>query len=189
MNACAPFRRLLHESLDGPLGRAEQARLEAHLATCPACRELARDLRGMTADLAALPAVPMPADLRRAIRARTVEAPGRRFRRVVFLAAAAAVALAFSLWPALHPRPAGIPGADPRALAAARQVRFALAVTGREIAAAGRRGLTLSVGDALAPAIARGSREGLAAALEPPLDLAERLVRPAPASRPQEDHR
>jgi len=38
-----PFRTLLAQQMDGPLDAADDTRLEAHLADCPACRSVARD--------------------------------------------------------------------------------------------------------------------------------------------------
>jgi len=182
---CDAVRRLLHESLERELSPGERARLDAHLAACSRCRELAADLPALLAALGSLPRPAMPPGLHAAIRARTLAAPRARFGRLALLAAAALVAMALGLWPALHPpRPA-----PSRAAAAARQVRLALAITGRGLAVAGERGLALSVGDAVGPALARGSRAALAAVLEPPLTLATGLVRPAsprPAGRPRE---
>src|SRR5699024_3962718 len=54
---------LISASLDGALTEAEQRRLEAHLASCPACRALMRDLEGIHAALADLPAAEPPARL------------------------------------------------------------------------------------------------------------------------------
>lgn len=43
VNACAAVDALLSEYLEGTLGPAERALVEAHLADCPACAELAAD--------------------------------------------------------------------------------------------------------------------------------------------------
>ncbi len=181
VTACDLARRLLHESLERELVPAESERLEAHLARCPACRELREDLPGLLADLASLPSPGMPPDLREKIRARTVEAPRTRLGRVALLAAAAMLTIALVLPPVLRsPAPGGAASLD--AVAAADQVRLALALAGRGIAEAGERGLAITVGDALAPALARGSRAALGAALEPPLAVAADLVRPGCSS-------
>ncbi|MFN8010513.1 MAG: zf-HC2 domain-containing protein [Holophagaceae bacterium] len=44
MNGCRPFRELVSEALDAPLGREDQARLDAHLEGCEACRAYTKDL-------------------------------------------------------------------------------------------------------------------------------------------------
>ncbi len=182
LTGCDVARRLLHESLERELAPAEREQLATHLAGCPRCRELRDDLPGLLAGLAALPTPAMPADLREEIRGRTVDAPRARAGRLALVAAAAVLALALGLWPALHPPAA--PAASPDAVAAARQVRVALAITGRGLATAGERGLALSVEGALAPALARGSRAALGAALEPPAAIAAALLRPGPRSSP-----
>jgi hypothetical protein len=49
VNGCRPFRELLSEALDGPLSKADQARLEAHLEGCAACRAYGKDLEAVRA--------------------------------------------------------------------------------------------------------------------------------------------
>lgn len=49
MNGCRPFRELLSDALDGPLGPEDRARLDAHLEGCPACRAYAKDLEAVRA--------------------------------------------------------------------------------------------------------------------------------------------
>ena len=63
MDRCETYTELISASLDGALTEAEQRRLEAHLASCPACRALMRDLEGIHAALADLPAAEPPARL------------------------------------------------------------------------------------------------------------------------------
>jgi predicted anti-sigma-YlaC factor YlaD len=88
---CRRTRELLSFELDGELSELEAARLESHLARCPACRELKTELAGLTLALRATPLEPLE---------RPVALPHRvRFalRPLRIAAAAAAVAVAAGL--------------------------------------------------------------------------------------------
>ena len=114
--ACEEFRLLIQADLDGELDAAATAALAAHIADCPGCAELQRDLTGLSARLRGevLPHA-APASLRRTLEARLLPAAppapsGFRRRLVPFASfgagAAIAACLAFLLLPA---------GADPDA--------------------------------------------------------------------------
>ena len=60
---CDKYIELISASLDGALSPAEAAELEAHLALCPSCRALARDLGAVHAAMASLPDAPPPPGL------------------------------------------------------------------------------------------------------------------------------
>ena len=51
---CEEYEILLSARLDGALTPEETARLEAHLAQCPQCRQLAQELETLQAQPAAL---------------------------------------------------------------------------------------------------------------------------------------
>ncbi len=59
----ATYRALLSASMDGPLPADETIHLEAHLASCPRCRAVAREYRSQRQGLAALRPLPPPRDL------------------------------------------------------------------------------------------------------------------------------
>ena len=63
MTTCAECEELYNLYLDGLLTVEEEARLEAHLAACPACRRALSDLPQLFAALDRLPEAPVPADL------------------------------------------------------------------------------------------------------------------------------
>jgi len=59
--SCAALEDLLPAYAEGELAPAEQAQVEAHLATCPACQEKVAQYRSLTDDLVGLPlACPTP---------------------------------------------------------------------------------------------------------------------------------
>lgn len=60
---CAELEILLCDYADGSLAAAERTALEAHLAECSACSELARDVAGVTAFLERVPDVEPPPEL------------------------------------------------------------------------------------------------------------------------------
>jgi len=87
---CAPVRDLLATAVDEPLAVDDRSRVDGHLATCGACRQVQRGLAMDAAAIAHLPQVDAPARVVRAIEA------GPRARGGVGPALAAAV-LAFGL--------------------------------------------------------------------------------------------
>ena len=60
---CAELEILLADYVDGTLRVEEKSALEAHLAGCAACAELAKDVAGATAFLERVAAVEPPAEL------------------------------------------------------------------------------------------------------------------------------
>jgi len=62
MTNCAECEELYNLYLDGLLTVEEEARLEAHLAACPACRRALSDLPQLFVALDRLPEAPVPAD-------------------------------------------------------------------------------------------------------------------------------
>jgi ferric-dicitrate binding protein FerR (iron transport regulator) len=67
---CAKAARWTSEYADGALDADKSARLERHLESCPACRELLRDFRAMARDARRLDAPKIPAQAWTRIRAR-----------------------------------------------------------------------------------------------------------------------
>ncbi len=68
--SCERHREQIDALVDGTLGAADRAALEAHLATCPECRELADDLRAIRRTAEGLPELSPPARAWAAISAR-----------------------------------------------------------------------------------------------------------------------
>ena len=58
---CEMYREQIDALVDGTLGPADRAALEAHLAVCPECRELADDLRAIHRAARGLPELAPPA--------------------------------------------------------------------------------------------------------------------------------
>lgn len=86
MSACGPFRGLLSAHLDGALDPRDQARLEAHLAGCPACRKDLEDLRRTVEGIRALEPVEPPPWLAERILERVRHQPAPRRGRILALA-------------------------------------------------------------------------------------------------------
>lgn len=74
MITCDDALMLVSDRLDGTLGDTQRAQLDAHLAACAACREVARDLEQIRAEAASLPTLTPSRDLWSGIEAR-IEAP------------------------------------------------------------------------------------------------------------------
>ena len=90
---CLEAGRQLDAYVDNELGPADAADLQAHLASCAACRQLVGDRRSLSRLVRQLPYYPASAQLR----ARIVRiGPRRRFNRSL-LAWAAVLALAVTL--------------------------------------------------------------------------------------------
>ena len=60
---CAELEILLADYVDGTLHAGERAALENHLAGCPACKQLADDVQGVTAFFERVPEAEPPAEL------------------------------------------------------------------------------------------------------------------------------
>ena len=60
---CAELEILLCDYVDGTLHASERAALENHLAECPACKQLAADVAGVTAFIERVPQAEPPAEL------------------------------------------------------------------------------------------------------------------------------
>jgi hypothetical protein len=74
MITCDDALMLVSDRLDGTLSDPLRAQLDAHLAGCTACREVARDLEQIHAEAASLPTLTPSRDLWAGIEAR-IEAP------------------------------------------------------------------------------------------------------------------
>ena len=114
--ACEEMRLLIQADLDGELDAAATAALAAHVADCPGCAELQRELSALSLRLRGeiFPHA-APASLRRALEARLLPAAppapsGFRRRLVPFASFGAGAAIAACLALLLLPR-----GADPDA--------------------------------------------------------------------------
>lgn len=73
---CETIRDAIHEAFDDDRGDALPTELRAHLASCTACRELARDLAALRDGLRALPREPLPSDALDRVWRDTVRAKG-----------------------------------------------------------------------------------------------------------------
>jgi hypothetical protein len=60
---CAELEILLADYVDGTLHASERAALESHLPGCPACKQLAEDVAGVTAFVERVPEAEPPAEL------------------------------------------------------------------------------------------------------------------------------
>jgi len=114
--ACEEFCLLIQADLDGELDAAATAALAAHIADCPGCAALQREIAGLSSRLRGeVPQYAAPASLRRALEARLLPAAppapsGLRRRLVPFAAFGAGAAIAACLALLLLPA-----GADPDA--------------------------------------------------------------------------
>src|SRR5580700_960978 len=63
MMTCAELEILLCDYVDGTLRGGERAALESHLSGCPACKQLAEDITGVTAFFERVPEAEPPAEL------------------------------------------------------------------------------------------------------------------------------
>jgi anti-sigma factor RsiW len=124
MTTCTGFRALLLDRLTDDVGPADAARLEAHLAGCPACRAEGEAL-GTALTMASLPPASEPERAALTGLAESVRLEQRRAElglrpplRYAAALLAVAAAVAFLLAPAFTRRS---PGAPPAAVAAAPQ--------------------------------------------------------------------
>lgn len=113
---CEQYTDLISARLDGELSDKETARLDAHLAECPRCRELLRELEEMMAALAQEETVQAPETLSRGvldrIRAQRI-ARRRMIRRMGGLAAV--LVLCAGVYPMLRGASSGMAVADAEA--------------------------------------------------------------------------
>jgi anti-sigma factor RsiW len=72
---CDQAEILLNLHLDGLLDGADAARLDAHLAVCPACQSTLAELEALNTALAALPDAPVPPAVLSGVLARIPPAP------------------------------------------------------------------------------------------------------------------
>lgn len=106
MAECEKMMRLCEESLDRELTPEEQAALDLHLETCPACAAYLADLRFLTDTLSETPDLPaglherIMSGIENEARPKVVQQPHRRNRKLpvsaMLVAAAACVVLALS---------------------------------------------------------------------------------------------
>lgn len=114
MNPCEHWEELLSARLDGPLTQEETQQLDEHLASCPRCRQYARELEETHKALQDWAAEPPPAVAEAILDAvRQEPRPAKRSRRAWMSLAAAAV-LALVIWGAVQ-----LPGAGESAESAA----------------------------------------------------------------------
>ena len=117
--ACARIAALLHERVDGTLDAGAQADLDAHLASCAACRDLLADLGAIRRTAAEIPDFsPRPevwASLSDRLAANLAARP-RHFwsgtRVALAMAATLVVAVTASVWLVRSPAPASAPQAS-----------------------------------------------------------------------------
>ncbi len=120
---CHELDERLDDFVDGRLGEAESAEVQAHLATCEGCRERAQQMQKLLAHAAALPrGIAPPTDLWPAIRERIERRSAwagfwASWQPVALAAAAVAVAaLSVFLWRGSEPtvvRTVAMPSATP----------------------------------------------------------------------------
>ena len=117
--ACARFAPLIHERVDGALGAGPQPDLDAHLASCAACRELLADLDAIRWTASEIPDfTPRPevwASLSQRL-ASDLAARPRHFwsgtRVALAMAATLVVAVTASVWLLRSPAQAPVPQAS-----------------------------------------------------------------------------
>ena len=161
MSACAAFRPLLDERLDGELSAERAAALEVHLAACGECRAVAEGLAAVRTTLRALPEHPLPPEALEAVLDRTVRRS--RFRGLprfsaawpAWAGAAAVVILALLLLGGpLAPTQTGRPSADE--VARGRDdARRVLSLASRALHRAERAACDTVVAGEVAPALRR----------------------------------
>jgi len=102
---CGDFQIQIDDAIDGTLSTDAQAALEAHLATCPACRGAQADLRLIRSTARALDSLTPPGSswprIAAALEAQRVRRAGAAQRtRLVLATAAIAVVMAAGSWTA-----------------------------------------------------------------------------------------
>jgi anti-sigma factor RsiW len=150
---CNEAREAIHVSLDADLMDAGlQQRLEAHLAGCARCRELASELRAVQGGLRSLPELKLPDEVLQRVWQRTSRS--RRTRPWYLAAAAAAVVLTVlgGLWLRNGSESTGPTEAELRR--AAREARMVLRLTGQAL----RRTERVAFDDVLTDEVSRALR-------------------------------
>lgn len=120
---CELYLDLISARLDGELTAQEEADLTAHLQTCPACRAIAQDMKGLHSALAAVGEVDVPAELSQTVLSK-IKADKRSDRRRTvrqLSALAACLVLCVTAWYVGLPRL----NSDPQALSNARDTATA----------------------------------------------------------------
>jgi|GEM_PF-3684512 len=115
---CRHIEPMLSEYADESVSDAQRAQIEAHLEACPACHEILRDLRRLKGELADLPPVRPPADLKRRLQEQALAAGLITKRPPIWqrpatgwvLAAAACLLVTVLLIPGLGPGSTPAPG-------------------------------------------------------------------------------
>ena len=115
--ACEKYLDLISARMDGELTQREQAELDAHLQTCPACRAIAGELEGLHSALTDLGEVPAPVELSRSVLSKIKAERQQSRRRVVrrLASLAACLVLCVTAWyislPDLSSDPQPLPSA------------------------------------------------------------------------------
>ncbi|HSP91125.1 MAG TPA: zf-HC2 domain-containing protein [Vicinamibacterales bacterium] len=116
--ACGRFAALIHDRVDGALDAGAQPELDAHLASCAACRELLSDLDAIKRTAADIPDMTPRPEVWTTLSARLAAEAAARPRpfwtgaRVVLaMAATLVVAVTSSVWLMRSPAPAAPAGA------------------------------------------------------------------------------
>ena len=119
VNDCSQLGDRFSEYLDGELAAADRARVDAHVATCPSCRESLESLRETVEDVRRYGPVAVPPDFAASVRRRIEESPrasASRVRRIPFgplaLAASLLVVVALGLAYFQTSRHADVPPPD-----------------------------------------------------------------------------
>ncbi len=195
--------------LDGRLSEADRATVEAHVATCAACREGLEQLRATVTMLRALPEARAPRSFRVSVVRSATRAPGRRSLLVPFpgpallraLAGIAAVLMvmvftADAVRPALVTAPtadfrdgaAALAPAVPRPDTSAGEVRGVMERPGAPLAVRLAPAPEATPGDAAAPSqtsVAAPPAATMLPEMEAPLSQPPAVVVPAGASPPE----
>ena len=156
--ACEAARVWIHRVLDGDLMEAgHRQRLQDHIETCAACRELQAELRTIQEGLRAIPPAPLPAEVLEQVWQRTLRASGEQARPrgswLDWRAAAAALVLAFTLAGLARLLPS-TPERQPSVREVA-EARYVLALTADALRKTGRVVVDEVLADEVSPALDR----------------------------------
>lgn len=119
--SCERYLDLIGARLDGELTAQEEAVLTAHLQSCPACRAIAEDMKGVHSALAAVGEVDAPAELSQRVMSKIKAEKRHNRRRFVrrVSALAACLLLCVGIWRLTQPQS---PAADPDLPSVARHM-------------------------------------------------------------------